>query len=399
MRCDYYYGEMIYSYDLSPTQPYLFERGETAAAVDTSLSELRTLCRQALRSVLSTVLQPMFKQKLKLLMLLICLVLFALLVAETGPAVIASRVYDVGLGFLLLIVISGVRHLLRTLAWYFAIEHQARRVRFRDLFGMRIAGEAITDLTILGPLLGETVKGVALSRQVTAEHSASSIVVENLAYSFAVGLFVVSGLLLFITEFPLHSSIRAVILTALVGLLLAGSLVVLIVKKRYRLVSRSLDGLNKLNWRWVGRLQDRREKVARFEENVYNFWHAHRASVALMLMLEILSICAGVIEAWIILGLTVHRTSLFAAFMVETVNRVVNLFFAFVPLRIGVDEGGAALVLRTVGFGAVEGVSLAIIRKIRTLFWVAIGLVLVSHYSMALKKEPQKSSSVMTASK
>ena len=332
-------------------------------------------------------------------MLLICVGLFVLLIAETGPAVIASRVYDVGLGFLLLIVISGIRHLSRTFAWYFAIERQARRVRFRDLFGMRIAGEAITDVTILGPLLGETVKGVALSRQVTAEQSASSIIVENLAYSFAVLLFVVSGLILFITEFPLHSTIRTAILMTLAGLLLAGSLVVLVFKKRYRLVSRSLDGLDRLNLHWVDRLRDGREQVARFEENVYNFWHAHRGAAALMLMLEILSICVGVVEAWIILGLTVHRTSLFAAFMVETVNRVVNLIFAFVPMRIGVDEGGAALVLRTVGFGAVEGVSLAIIRKIRTLFWVALGLVLLSHYSMVSKKEMQKSPSVTTTSK
>lgn len=341
----------------------------------------------------------MVKQKLKLVMLFICLGLFALLVAETGPTVIASRVYDVGLGFLLLILISGTRHLFRTSVWYLAIEHEARLIRFRDLFGMRIAGEAITDLTILGPLLGETVKGITLSRHVTPEHSASSLVVENLAYSFAVGLFVVSGLVLFITEFPLHSSTRTGILISLGSLLLAGCLIGLAVKKRYRLVSRSLDGLKKLNVRWADRLQDGREKVARFEENVYNFWYAHRAASALILLLELLSICAGVIEAWIILSLTVHRTSLFAAFMVETINRVVNLFFAFVPMRIGVDEGGAALVLRTVGFGAVEGVSLAIIRKIRTLFWVALGLVLVSHYSMMSKKETQKSSSIVTASK
>lgn len=341
----------------------------------------------------------MFRQKLKLLVLLICAGLFALLIAQTGPAVIASRVYEVGLGFLVLIAISGIRHLLRTWAWYFAIEPQARRVRFRDLFGMRIAGEAITDLTVLGPLLGETVKGVALSRQITSEHSASSVVIENLAYSFAVGLFVVSGLILFIAEFPIHSSIRAGALITLGSLLLAGSLIAFIVKKRYRLVSRSLDALKKLNLHWLGQLQDGRAKVAAFEENVYDFWHAHRVAAALILMIEILSICAGVIEAWIILGLTVHRTSLFAAFMVETVNRVVNLFFAFIPMRIGVDEGGAALVLKTVGFGAVEGVSLAIIRKIRTLFWVALGLVLVGRYSMVSKKETQKSSSVAAASK
>jgi hypothetical protein len=341
----------------------------------------------------------MFKRRFKLVMLLICMGLFVLLVKETGPAVIASRVYEFGAGFLLLILISGIRHLLRTGAWYCAIERHERRVRFRDLFGIRIAGEAITDLTFLGPLLGETVKGVTLSKHVTAEHSASSVVVENLAYSFAIGLLVVSGLVLFVTEFPLHSSLRAGSLMALMVVVLGGSLIGLIVKKRYRVVSRMIDGLKTLNFRWVDRLHDEREKVVLFEENVYSFWHAHKTVSVLILLLEILSIFVGVIEAWIILSLTVHRTSLFAAFMVETVNRVVNLFFAFVPMRIGVDEGGAALVLKTVGFSAVEGVSLAIIRKIRTLFWVALGLVMVSHYSMSLKKDSQKSGTVATASK
>ena len=341
----------------------------------------------------------MLKRRFKLAMLLICVGLFVLLIVKTGPAVIASRVYEVGAGFLLLILISGVRHLLRTTAWYNAIERQERRIRFRDLFGIRIAGEAVTDLTFLGPLLGETVKGVTLSKHVTAEHSASSLVVENLAYSFSVGLLVVSGLVLFLTEYPLPSSVRAGTLMALGALVVAGFLIGLIVKKRYRAASRLIDRLKKLDVRWIDRLHDEREKVVQFEENVYSFWHAHKAASVLILLLELLSVTVGVIEAWVILAMTVHRTSLFAAFMVEAVNRVVNLFFAFVPMRVGVDEGGAALVLKTVGYGAVEGVSLAIIRKIRTLFWVAVGLVMVSRYSLSLKKNDEKSGPVVAAPK
>lgn len=332
-------------------------------------------------------------------MLLICAGLFVLLIEKTGPATIAARVYDFGAGFLLLIAISGFRHLLRTAAWYNAIEHQERRIRLRDLFGIRIAGEAITDLTFLGPLLGETVKGVTLSKHVTAAHSASSLVIENLAYSFSVGLFIVSGLVLFVTDFPLPSSVRVGSLITLGVLIFAGSLVGLIVKKRYRVASRILDRLKRWDLRWLGRLHEKREKVILFEENVYSFLHAYKTASVLILLLELLSIFTGVIEAWIILSLTVHRTSLFAAFMVETVNRVVNLFFSFVPMRIGVDEGGAALVLKTVGYGAVEGVSLAIIRKIRTLFWVAVGLFMVNRYSLSLKKNSEESGSVVVASK
>ena len=85
--------------------------------------------------------------------------------------------------------------------------------------------------------------------------------------------------------------------------------------------------------------------------------------------------------------------------MVETVNRVVNLFFAFVPMRIGVDEGGAALMLNTIGYGAAEGVSLAIIRKIRMLFWVTVGLIIASRYSLSSKKDGKKDRHAVAASK
>ncbi len=339
----------------------------------------------------------MFKRKIKLVMLLICIGMFVLLIKETGPSLIASRVYDVGAGFLILILISGCRHLLRTTAWLYSIERQERRVRFRDLFAIRIAGDAITDLTFLGPLLGETVKGITLSRHVAAEHSASSVVVENLAYTFAVGLLVVTGLVLFLLEYPLPSSVLAGTLITMGILLLSGALIGLAVKKRYQVAGRILDRLQRLNLSWVERFRDKREKIVQFEENVYGFWHAHKAASVWILFLEIMSVLVGIIEAWVILYLTAHRTSLFAAFMVETVNRIVNLFFAFVPMRIGVDEGGAALVLKTIGYGAAEGVSLAIIRKIRMLFWVTVGLVIVSRYSISSKKDGNKDHPVVAA--
>jgi hypothetical protein len=342
---------------------------------------------------------PMFKRKFKLVMLLVCIGLFVLLIKETGPSLIASRVYDVGAGFLLLILISGCRHLLRTTAWFFAIEPQERRVRFRDLFAIRIAGEAITDLTFFGPLLGETVKGITLSKHVAAEHSASSLVVENLAYSFSVGLLVVTGLVFFLLEYPLPSTVVAGTLITMGILLLSGLLIGLTVKKRYKVAGRILDKLQRLNLSWVERVRDKREKIVQFEENVYSFWHAHKGASVWILLLEIMSVFVGIVEAWVILYLTVHRTSFFAAFMVETVNRVVNLFFAFVPMRIGVDEGGAALLLNTIGYGAAEGVSLAIIRKIRMLFWVTVGLVIVSRYSLSSKKDGKKDRPVVAASK
>ena len=339
------------------------------------------------------------QHKFKLIALLAGLGLFVLLIQRTGPGTIAARIWQVGAGFLFLILISGFRHVLRTIAWYCSIEPQERQVRFLDLFGIRLVGEAVTDLTFLGPLLGETVKGLTLSRRISAEHSASSVVIENLAYSFATGLIIASGLVLFVSEFALPSPVRTAGLVVLGVLFLFGFLIGLIVKKRYRVVGKVLDGLERLKIDWGSRLQARRDEVDRFEENVHDFCRRHKAESLLILLAEIVAILTGVLEAYIILSLTVHRSSFLAAFIIEAVNRIVNLFFAFVPLRLGVDEGGTALVVKAVGYGAAEGVSLAIIRKIRTLFWVGAGLLLAAHYSVALRGAGNKDASPAVASK
>jgi hypothetical protein len=90
----------------------------------------------------------------------------------------------------------------------------------------------------------------------------------------------------------------------------------------------------------------------------------------------------GVLEAYVILAVTTDHTSLFAAYVIESVNRAVNAIFPFLPLRLGVDEGGAALVFKALGYTTAAGVSLAVIRKIRSIFWIGVGLVCMARYAI-----------------
>jgi hypothetical protein len=59
------------------------------------------------------------------------------------------------------------------------------------------------------------------------------------------------------------------------------------------------------------------------------------------------------------------------------VNRIINVTFKFIPLRAGVDEGGTGSVSKVLGFAKDIGVTLAIVRKGRDIFWAAIGLLLI----------------------
>src|SRR5262245_23035442 len=62
----------------------------------------------------------------------------------------------------------------------------------------------------------------------------------------------------------------------------------------------------------------------------------------------------------------------------EALNRVQMLAFKFVPFRVGVDEALTGALAPVLAVPAAVGVTLAIVRKVRNLFWAAIGLVLIA---------------------
>jgi putative ABC transport system permease protein len=67
-----------------------------------------------------------------------------------------------------------------------------------------------------------------------------------------------------------------------------------------------------------------------------------------------------------------------AAYVIESLTKVINFAFGFVPATIGVYEGGTEIILQTLGFAAATGVTLALVRKAGTLFWTVIGLVILA---------------------
>ena len=68
--------------------------------------------------------------------------------------------------------------------------------------------------------------------------------------------------------------------------------------------------------------------------------------------------------------------TLLIAFILETANRLTNVVFKFVPMRLGVDEAGSALLTTVLGYTSATGATLALVRKVRMLFWTAVGRVL-----------------------
>ena len=59
--------------------------------------------------------------------------------------------------------------------------------------------------------------------------------------------------------------------------------------------------------------------------------------------------------------------------------------FKFIPLRMGVDEAGTGKISKILRFTEASGVTLAIVRKGRDLFWAFVGIALLVHRGFSLR--------------
>lgn len=309
-------------------------------------------------------------------------VLFVYLLHRTTPAALLEKARLLGWGFVLLILLSGARHLLRTVAWRSCVEPGRRRPGLLQLFELRLVGEAFNDMTPAGPFLGETVKVWAASKHMPAQSSASSVVTENIIYGLAAVLFMLSGMALLLLEVTMPHRMRLIAAGGVMALLFSMGVPTWIINRRILWVGGILDRLKQKGVRWVT-LERYEPNLRAAEKSIHDFFLTRRSIFLSILAIELATNFTGIGEAYLVLKATSAHSSLLAAYLVETTNRAVQLIFAFVPFGLGVEEGAAAATLRALGDGASEGVSLAVIRKFRTGFWAALGLILAAKYSFA----------------
>ena len=312
--------------------------------------------------------------------------LFVFALQRSGPEAVFNKIRLLGWGFGFLILLSAARHLLRTVAWTYCVPTPGLRPNPFDLFGPRVMGEALDDVTPAGPLLGETAKIAVVSRWIPGQAGASSVVIENLVYMLAAVLFMLSGLVLALLKLAVPDGFRWISGELVICFLVSTAVAWWIIRRRILLLGRTLDYLERVGLRWAF-LDHYQPYLRAVEQATYEFFLSRRRIFLAVLGIEIATNFTGVFEAYFILKVTVAHSSLFAAYLAESASRAAQFAFCFIPFGLGVQEGVAATMLKALGYAAAEGVSLSIIRKIRTVFWTTIGLLLAAKYSIARPAE------------
>ena len=315
--------------------------------------------------------------------------ILATILSISGVSLFVYFIYSVGLrgiidgvsrigfgGFLIIIFLYFLRICVRASAWRLSV-HEPYKLKFTDTLPAVIIGEAISSLIPLGILASGTSKAIAVRTKIPLVAALSSVATENLFYTFVTSIFIICGAVAFLFNFQGDESWTWTIY-ALIGIICTLLLFCfLLILRQWHLASGLCEWIYAKGFlRRI--LENGRSQVRLFENLIFDFYRSASNRFAPIIFYQILYHVFGVAEVWFILSRIADIVPTFySSFLLESVSRVVTIMFKLVPFAIGVDEASSQFIAENLGLGVTIGLTLAILRKGRILFWAIMGVFII----------------------
>ena len=282
-----------------------------------------------------------------------------------------GTIRQLGYALPLALLFSGLWHLARTWAWSWCFP-RPRAVSFARLLRVRLAAEAFSYLTLRG-IAGEPLKVVLLGDCVDARQATAAVALERLAYLIGTTVIVGVGSMLAIAGLPLSRSWFRVFRAFAIAAGVVSLFTAVVIAGRGTYLQSLLERIDRLLGTSIST-----GRVSRFssavERQMLELVRRNPLRLAVLLMATIAAYICMAMEAWVILRATGAAISPNGALAVETFSRVASFASAFIPANLGALEASSLAAAAAIGVGG--GAALALARRLRGLFWAAIGLAI-----------------------
>jgi Lysylphosphatidylglycerol synthase TM region len=292
-----------------------------------------------------------------------------------GPAL--ARV---GWGFLLLIAFNIIRHFLRAASMYRAIAPEKRTFKYRRAVAARFGGEAVTLFSAFtGPYLGDATKVMLMKKDLPITDGASAVITDNILYYTSVIFIVLAGVVTLLVRYGSSGSTMSKVLLAIViAMIVAFSVFAAAILFQVTPFTHFIDFLAKRNIA-PKFLLNKRESILKVENNVFQFYHTRPADFFIVFSISLCVHFMSILEVFCAMTFLGYEPTIAKAVIIEGLTKVVNLTYGFIPANMGVYEGGNELILKTIGYGSVPGVgvALALVRRGASLCGNLVGIVVL----------------------
>lgn len=295
-----------------------------------------------------------------------------------------QKIQKAGYWFWAVILLWLPIYLLNAWSWFVIInDGESRgRIGFWRVFKYTISGYALNYVTPVGVLGGEPYRIMELTPYVGAAKASSSVILYAMMHIFSHFWFWAFSIVLFVVLYA--SSITWYVALILVAASAFCALGIYFFMLGYRngLAQRALRFFGR--WPLIGKRirrfsEKNMETVQRVDQQIADLHAQRKSTFYRSLFLEFAARVVGCLEVMFILFMLPENSSvsffdciLMQAFM----SLFANLMF-FIPMEMGTREGGFAMITGTLHMKQANGVLTGLVTRLRELFWIAIGLLLM----------------------
>jgi len=305
---------------------------------------------------------------LRLVLLALGVALLIGLVVGHDPAAVFASLRQLSWRFVVILLFPAVPVMVfDTLGWRYAFLRD--RVPFVTLLRTRLVGEAFNLVTPTAALGGEGVKAWLLRDRLPLDESVPSVIIAKTTITLAQGVFLLLGIALASIGFGRSPLLLG--MQWLLGLEVL-ALVAFIVVQTRGVVVWTVGLLERLGVRQEGA----GHAAARVDRTLHTFYRHTPRRLTLSITFHLVAWLLGAVESYLILQFIGVPVSLLTATVIEAFGTGVRFATFLVPASLGVQEGGFVVTFVALGLSAADGVAFGLVRRLRELVWVAVGLAL-----------------------
>ncbi|MGH7198285.1 MAG: flippase-like domain-containing protein [Candidatus Omnitrophota bacterium] len=326
---------------------------------------------------------------IKVLLLALGVYILYITVKAVGVETLASNITELKWKLLPLLAVYPFVFGFDTAGWAYAFPKSLpHHVPFHELFLIRIIGETLNSVIPgAASLGGEPIKAELLKSRhgISLSEGYASILIVHTTFWVSLNLFVIGGIVVTIKTLPLTPILWQSVLAFLVSL---GLMALLLVIGLHLGIFKKVHHLGETFKWWGEKSGEKKKKYLRLDDAIKKFYTEDPRRFILSILFNFLGWFAGIFEVWWILYILDVPVGFAEAWLFEALIQVLRIVTFFIPSSIGAQEGGIVLIFSQFGFGKELSLTFAIIRRIREILWIGLGLLLWSFLEDRPKLKP-----------
>jgi glycosyltransferase 2 family protein len=318
-------------------------------------------------------------RRLETIFIVIGLLFYGWFVHSLGVHSVYQHLRLVGWGLGVTIAMEALARIANTVGWRVVIENCPAKLTLPKLFAARIAGEAVDYTTPSAQLGGQIVMALMVRRELPLAAGLASVVIATFAEAVGQIGFICIALLLSIRLAASLSDLFWPIIAGLaITISLAGALFYVQRKRPFFHLWKAAARLDlpALATIEVGQASEEADRI------LDGFYRRDRLRLLVSCLCYLFAWSLGPVEIYLLLGFLGQKTAVEIALLTEALGLLIERATFMIPAKLVSQEGGKALILGMLGYPPGIGFAVGLLRRIKELVWVLLGLSSLGIYRL-----------------